>query len=63
MKLSDFSDEELMSEAQSLHSLINNAECFGTKDLTKYEMILRLLEKRGYDVTQKSILLFEEMGG
>jgi len=34
---SDWSDEKLQQEALSLHDLIYNAECYGSKDLMFYE--------------------------
>jgi len=57
---SDWDDEKVKQEALSLHDLIYNAECYGSKDLMFYEGALRELERRGYRIL--TTLAFEKEG-
>jgi len=56
-------DEELIAQAQGLNQLIFEEECYGTKDLISYELILRELERRGYKVKEELTLRIERKGG
>jgi hypothetical protein len=57
---SEWTDEELMNEVKSLHDIIYNVECFGVNDLMWYELILKELEKRGYEIQEDSYLQIEK---
>ena len=51
--LQKMNDKKLVEEALSLHSAINEVECFGTKDVILLELALRELERRGFEVEEK----------
>jgi hypothetical protein len=54
------SDDELCWEAQSLHGIICQDECFGTADLIRFQVVCKELERRGYEVKEHSHLLFKK---
>lgn len=56
----DYSIDELKQEAASLHQTIHTTECFGVKDLVKFELVARELEKRGLEVLAEETLTFKE---
>ena len=45
-------DTELMAQAKELFSSIYEVDCFGIKDLVRYELVCRELERRGYEVDE-----------
>ena len=49
-------DEELIKRAIGLHETIYKIECFGTSDLMNYELFCKELERRGYQLAEKSEL-------
>jgi hypothetical protein len=53
---SEWTDKELIANAEELHCSINTIECYGTKDLLWYEGICRELEKRGYEISEERSL-------
>jgi hypothetical protein len=47
-------DNNLIVEAKSLHSLIHREDCFSMKDLCRLEAIYSELERRGYEINETS---------
>ena len=45
-------DQELLETAYELFNTIYITDCFGVKDLVRYELICRELERRGYDIKE-----------
>jgi hypothetical protein len=54
----NWTDAELIEEAQSLHTSIFILECFGSRDCLRYEMVCRLLDERGYTVEETHGITF-----
>jgi len=54
------SNEELKNEAQELFQCIFISECFGTRDLQLYELILEELKGRGYEVKEQKSLIIKK---
>lgn len=48
-KLTEWTDEELISYAKSLHESVNNIDCFGVNDLRIFEALRQELSRRGYE--------------
>lgn len=55
----DYGVEKLKQEAASLHQAIYTTECFGAKDVIRFELIARELEKRGIEVLVEKRLIFK----
>jgi len=55
--LKNKTDGWLKEEALGLHCAIYKADCFSISDLQMYEAILDELEKRGYEVEERTELL------
>lgn len=56
MDLTQYTDINLIHDAKSLHESIYVSDCFGTKDLVFYELLLKELEDRGYRIREKKSL-------
>lgn len=52
----EWKDKELIDYANSLHDSINNVECFGVNDCIWFDGICQELEKRGYEIQERSYL-------
>lgn len=48
----EYSDEKLIEYAEGLHQTCFVVECFGTKDLIRYDAAVTELDRRGYDAVQ-----------
>lgn len=59
MDLTAMKLEELKAEAMSLHDVIYNQECYGTKDLLFFRVVVDELERRGVEVKEVYSLEFE----
>ena len=55
-EIEKLSDEQLIADARELHELIFEIDCFGVKDLVRYELTLRELDMRDYSVSQKLVI-------
>jgi hypothetical protein len=54
------SDEQLKDSAIELHNSIYNRRCYGVHDLVKHEAILDELDRRGYEIEERSVLEFRK---
>lgn len=52
---------ELIKEAQQLHDIIHNDDCYNSKDLLWLDTIIRELELRGYQRIESNKLTFERV--
>lgn len=55
----DMTVKELKERAEALCDSIYNLECFGTRDLIMYDATLAELESRGYEVTERKVLIIK----
>jgi hypothetical protein len=46
-------DDELIEETQGLNDVINNVDCFGSRDVIMFSRICKELEDRGYKLSGK----------
>jgi len=53
--------KKLIEEAKGLSNAINNSDCFSASDNLWYESILSELYKRGYEIHEKTELVFEKV--
>ena len=51
-----YTNEEVISEARSLHAGIYVNDCFRAGDIYRYENICELLAKRGYIINEVSYI-------
>lgn len=63
MRFSEMKDKELIEMAEGLFDSVFVSECYGTHDLRNYEGVCFELEKRGYDVHTKSVLVIKKKRG
>ena len=52
--------EELMAEAESLHDMIYNIECYSTSDMLQLELLYAEIERRGIGVVEQYGIKFVE---
>lgn len=60
MEIKNVSDEKLIEITQELFQSIFISDCFGTKDLIFYELAVRELGRRGYEVKEQKNLIIEK---
>lgn len=51
-KLKDMTVKQLKSDYLKLYNQIEIVDCFGTKDIIRYQAIAQELEKRGYEIQE-----------
>jgi len=56
--LSKNSTQNLKKEYLGLNDAIEKFKCFGTKDITRREVIATELERRGYEISDTSEVTF-----
>jgi len=61
-KLKDWTSKELIDRAQGLHCSIFQSECYGSKDLLLYDMIVGILAARGYELVENKSISFVKEG-
>ena len=49
----EYSDEKLIGYVKGLHDTVFVVECFGTKDLRRYDAATAELERRGYEAVKQ----------
>lgn len=57
---SEWTDKELIDSVKELHWIIYRVDCSKANDIEQYELILNELEKRGYEIQEKSYLQIEK---
>lgn len=57
MKIKDMTNEQLITESQSLHTSIYINDCFSLRDLINYELICKEMERRGYTIQENLIVV------
>jgi len=61
MQTKNVSDEKLIETTQGLfQSIFISRDCFGTKDLIFYELAVRELGRRGYEVKEQKYLIIKK---
>ena len=58
--LENVSNTDLKNEAKDLYNLINIAECFSARDVTRYGAICKELEARGYKLSEHKTLFINK---
>ena len=59
-EIKTMSDQELKEEYKQLFGQIYTFDCFGMKDMIRYEQICNELERRGYEYTDDDTLCKKE---
>ena len=54
MEIKDMTDKQLIEEFEQYDQMINQVQCFGTKDLYWFEDLRREINSRGFDIISKS---------
>lgn len=60
MDISEMSNEQLASEYEGMHQLINDVGCYGTRDLRWFDTLEHEINKRGGEIHQTVKVVFEE---
>ena len=59
-EIKTMNDQELKEEYTGLYGQIFDFDCFGTKDLIRYEQVCNELERRGYEFDDEVLLEKED---
>ena len=53
--------ESLKNDILALHNIVDVTECFGSKDLIRYQLALQELKDRGLEIVAETTLGFREI--